>query len=502
VISSTTKKRSFDQSTLIEKLLDLLVVLIDDADATSERGSCESLVELIGLLGTGGVAVSELKALLSLVAHGPHWQAVLTANDSKDGAQKNVSSSATLLALRHPIIKALITMATHFEEGHLKARPSSLWSMSGKDSGLDLEPINWPFSGEYAVCSWVRLHKIPEGKSFLWHFATVGGAGMSTFLRPTKHGAELVVHASEEEGDNDGDDGKWAVPGVQLTPGVWYHVAVRHGAENSGSSKGRMGWLGVPSLFQKDQLTVYIDGVLKLQVETPVPRNFKKVTEGKLIRSSIGLDFNGQLGTVYVFKDAVPLSIICKLMDTSSGVMVASSQSGLGSGTHSTAGGAGFGKIVVPPDIDPSFDPGRRDLTERLLAVYSPDRTCPAKVEPFGPCQMALEVHTSYHALLVGKTFAWSFLGNDASDVIGSLGGIKCLFPLLSPLFTHTTSGEKSRRKATLHHEYDVNLMVSANDLETAGDVSSDVTSEPSSSGVLEDVQEIEDFDAAAEVRK
>ena len=293
------------------------------------------------------------------------------------------------------------------------------------------------------------------------------------------------------------DEGDIVLPVVKLVPGVWYHLAVRHGAASGAAGRGG-GWLSVPKLFVRDQLTVMVDSAVRLERELPVPH--LKRDKHRLERPAVGRGLNGQLASIYFFKEALPLALLHQLRDATSGLGAAfrsRSLSGRVGGASaaaaaaaqaaaaSSAVGAG-GRRSVPPDIDPLFDPGRQGLAERLLAVFNPNRVLVLARAPAasasakskataspsrrssggssaggggggggggdgaaadgasagggcggGEC-VALEVHGSYHARLVGMTFAWCF-NADARDAVGSLGGVKCLFPLLSPFFTNTT---------------------------------------------------------------
>ena len=328
------KQRSEDQRTaglassgsLLGTLLDLLGVLIEEADearaAQQPSGGppsplrapppmskgfalvavCENLLSLVGMVGTGGVAVRELKKLLVIVAKGPHWQGVLAppvrgdglahhidgnavreekgyrvpsegAAASEDaaaseGGGQQASTSPTLAALRHPILRALVAMASPHEDSQLKARPQALWALSGSGSGLRMAPMAWPFTThEYAACAWVRLQALPKPgeRAFLWEFCH-NGCGVAAFVRLSARaagGAEVVVQASDQEhilgprGDNPGaaDEAKrgvWPVPDTVLLPGIWYHIAVRHGPALSGGAIGR--GLGMFGVRPKDEL--------------------------------------------------------------------------------------------------------------------------------------------------------------------------------------------------------------------------------------------------------
>lgn len=416
------EKRSGDgkslgkEQSLIVSLLGLLnAIIAENKDATG----CHELLELIGLLGMGGVSVRELKAMFHLVADGPHWQRLLKGEDSP------TDNPSILSGLRQPVLKAIVAM-TSFDDGQNKARPSSLWSLSGKGSGLQLDACVWPFGTEYAFSGWVRIHTVPKRgeKAFLWDFTTHSGAGVSVYLKcsPTGHrAAQLYVHCGDITDAGSAKVEDTCIPHTELRTEIWYHISVRHGAKgSSGSSRSGLGWLGVNKLFNKEEFSLLVDGEVVYEEELSVPRAIR--SKQSMLQASIGKDFNGQMGDVYVFREAVSSVVLNKLMEASNGF----------------ASNGSTSKPSLPPDMDPAFDPGRRVLSDRLLAVYSPTRTTSSRRGQREKI-MALEVHSSLHANLTGNTHAWNFTGTDAKDVIGSLGGLRCLFPLLAPLITAST---------------------------------------------------------------
>ena len=81
------------------------------------------------------------------------------------------------------------------------------------------------------------------------------------------------------------DEGDIVLPVVKLVPGVWYHLAVRHGAASGAAGRGG-GWLSVPKLFVRDQLTVMVDSAVRLERELPVPH--LKRDKHRLERPAVG----------------------------------------------------------------------------------------------------------------------------------------------------------------------------------------------------------------------
>jgi len=528
-------------ATLLEDLLNLLEAVIREADAALEEpspstlasgsstisscdgtsryeslfGVCEGLAKLAGMVGMGGVTVRELKALLMLLAQGPHWQDILRRerrHDSRSETPRAGSSAAaesggsdvpeelsvspTLARLRHPLLRALDTMVSS-DTNALKARPPALWALGGKGSGLQMSPGEWPFAGnEYSFCTWARLHALPQPgeRTYLWEYTTPAGAGVSLFMRtnPLTSGAELVVHASEN-GQSSGnghqpgptashgaaDRGQWTVSNITLMPGIWYHIAVRHGPaqgnNSSSSGSGDNGGSGsssgsssaassvgraLGSVFgvkSKDRLVVLVDKLPRFEIEVPVPRSLKdsasaSKTAGdpkqQLFYPTIGRDFSGQLGSVFVFKEAVSDAMLQRVHDATSGVDRESTQNTSQSRHNSSSSSSGSNglEMRLAPDVDPDFTIGGRRVTlgSLMVSAYDPARVTSAANGGEGSSHsgadktsMALEVHSGLHAHLIGNTFAWSFEGTDARDVIGSLGGLRALFPLLAPLLTH-----------------------------------------------------------------
>lgn len=143
--------------TLVGSILETLKTIVSAPDGGQGEDvlrCCEGLLELVGLLGTAGVAVRELKDLLRLVAQGPHWLNLLGGSNSSNGgvgvsgggAVGVAGARRTVATLRHPILRCLCAMASHLDEALAKARPACLWSFHGQGSGIELEATPWPFT--------------------------------------------------------------------------------------------------------------------------------------------------------------------------------------------------------------------------------------------------------------------------------------------------------------------------------------------------------------------
>ena len=108
----------------------------------------------------------------------------------------------------------------------------------------------WGFStfseelyGEYCV-SWVNFGDTADVADIPRYYAGAVDKKRSEFVG--SGGAGRGAGGALDEGDI-------VLPEVKLVPGVWYHLAVRHGAASGAAGRGG-GWLSVPNLFVRDQL--------------------------------------------------------------------------------------------------------------------------------------------------------------------------------------------------------------------------------------------------------
>ena len=119
-------------------------------------------------------------------------------------------------------------------------------------------------------------------------------------------------------------------------------------AAAAAAAAGRGGcWLSVPKLFARDQLMVMVDSAVRLERELPVPH--LKRDKHRLERPAVGRGLNGQLASIYFFKEALPLALLHQLRDATSGLGAAfRSRSLNGRGGRRQCGGGctGGGGVV------------------------------------------------------------------------------------------------------------------------------------------------------------
>ena len=90
-------------------------------------------------------------------------------------------------------------------------------------------------------------------------------------------------------------------------------------AAAAAAAAGRGGcWLSVPKLFVRDQLMVMVDSAVRLERELPVPH--LKRDKHRLERPVVKRGLNGQLASIYCFKEALPLALLHQLRDATSGI--------------------------------------------------------------------------------------------------------------------------------------------------------------------------------------
>ena len=164
----------------------------------------------------------------------------------------------------------------------------------------------WPFAGrkEYAVACWVRIQRLPSPgeQAVLWQITTQQGVGIGMYLRstPDGSGATLVVNANVGEAGTSKKDADRVLSDLRLQPRTWYHVAVRHAPPKDSFF----------SYFSKSQLNVFVDGKARLEATMPVP----SPPTAARVSLALGRNLNGQMGAIFVFKEAVSPETLVLLM--------------------------------------------------------------------------------------------------------------------------------------------------------------------------------------------
>ena len=334
--------------------------------------------------------------------------------------------------------------------------PNAYFDMDGKRSGLQLPSgAHWPSSKGYAFATWLRLNEPPAGVAVmdvlrtpgkpavadgigyatgdldggldergLFSFASGEGGGcVVTLIR----GGDLMLRTSGRR-----DDGAILTTGIG--PGNWHHIVVSHSASR--------GPLAPPAVCK-----VYVDGTLVASTRLRYPR--PPAGDGGVSAGGVGCGgaggviwkhadaakgrgvssedsgvpppwmgatpVNGQLGTVYLFADALSEMQVAALHM-------------MGSSYRHTFSSIECG--VVPVNLDsvrPALE-GRDSLSSRVAACF-----VAASAEADGtacPNIIAGEGATSYHVRVMPGTQQRSTRG--VRDAMHAIGGALVFAPLLS----------------------------------------------------------------------
>src|SRR5690606_2225753 len=123
---------------------------------------------------------------------------------------------------------------------------------------------------------------------------------------------------------------------------------------------------------------------------------------------SVGRNFNGQIGTVWIMHEALPDATVESLAN------------------HDAHRGVDLTKVlggVAPPDVNPTAVGEKKAFASKVLAVFHASRCAQ---------HHALDIHGGMHARFGRYTQAWTLMG--AREVISSIGGISAILPVFPRL--------------------------------------------------------------------
>jgi PH domain associated with Beige/BEACH/Domain of unknown function (DUF4704) len=509
-------------------LLERTAVLAKESPSLSSLLS--PLARLLGVACIAGVNPRILRRMMVLVGQ---QQQQPQSTPATAAASISLPSSCPSLPMsaRLSLVRALTTAAAG------AARPRVLQKMPPRhfflltsssssqrnDNGRRRQPMmqrvikglqSWPFRNDFGMATWFRaegLHghgdDVDESNSkdacnkqssILLSARAIGvdedennhhGGGLEVSFVPLGSSAYTIAVSLFHSGQSTPAH-RLEVSGCVLLPRVWYHVAVRH-------TRSRL--KGVFSLSTRQQLSILLDGKTMLNESLPFPRvghnEFDLLESSSLLaaglrRSSstapaglnlnikIGVDFDGQLGSIYLFKETVSDASFRALYEATGGRDRAVKRSmSMGDGWDSrhtdivrksrvldvriksddaeeivlsrrrpslSRGLLWDEKNVAVIDFGEGEDHEENEIPvdlqtaafgSKIFCVWDPRRTLDGQ---------ALELHLGMHLDMNG-VHSWSCRG--AQDVVASIGGVQALIPLFRSTIAGQIGNESSSAK-------------------------------------------------------
>jgi hypothetical protein len=415
----------------VRKVLDSLETILDDSNYDYLRGP---VTRLLGLLCTSGVSAGELRHIITFAS------------------QRNASPMTQLL-----LVRALRTAAAGASRSLLgKADPRTFFSFlsgTGIVRTINLEKSSWPFKNDFGMALWFRAESFKDSSTLL-RVTNEAGDGTEVSLLPLSKAdsgsaTATVLAISILEGGKSVECVK--VQNCILHERVWYHVAVRH-------TRSRL--KGMFSLGSREQLSVMLDG--KVMATETLKFPLIRDSSSRSLTLTFGANFDGQTGALYVFHNNVSDATLKALHGITSEITNSSfSRRASGHGDWDSRQGEIVKKskildlnmrrddmedVVLSYRVDgqdnrwfvPVSDLDEEDeslensplskssFNARLYVVWDPKRTVGT---------VALELHSGAHARMDPENVQqWTVEG--VQDVVGSLGGIQVVLPILRSLFS------------------------------------------------------------------
>ena len=391
------------------------------------------ITRLIGILCAGGVAVDELRQMISLACD------VTVSLKVRLAMVRALSVSASSTASRSSFLVLGRTNPMNF---------FSFISGPGIKRTINLDQTSWPFRNDFGTAFNFRAEDFSSEESnncVLLQALNESGSGFEIHTIPlpkkTKQCNSAAVLAIKVI-ENHRVQTCIKVNNCPLHARVWYHVAVRH-------TRSRL--KGVFSLSSREQLTVLIDGKTMLTEAMKFPQIRYDSSIKKTLSLTFGENFDGQVGSIYIFhdniSDATFKAIFEMTSETKSVGKTGHTRSEMKSNHQEVPGRniqwddlghLAVGQCVVNRDnnvtrdvadlgedkevIDGGSNPlSKSSFISRLYITWNPRRR---------ENNFLMELHSGAHVLLNDQCVQAVCI-ESSQQVIGSIGGIQSLFTIL-----------------------------------------------------------------------
>ena len=449
------------------------------------------LCRLLGLLCMAGITVRQLQQIISMIKRFPQTGLEeVVVKSSKDDALPPISF---FTALRLSLLRALILStegASPAKKLLGKASPRYFFCFGisdGMTKRLSRSKIGsnaTPFKASFGMACWFRAESFrnvecasqnmnSSNKPVLLSVRTDDSAGIEISFKvlpseETECAANIVITVFDSEGSTKTSHSSTPtiveLSSCPIFPKVWYHLAIRH---------VRKGYLSLA----KDELTIFLDGKALLNEPLKFPKLSSTSHENVSSRSTNGVNrfrenkgemtikfwsgLNGATGALYLFNDSISDATVRALLEVTSGVAPENEQSRssgftsiidkklgsprqtsfqegvalktadakeiiIGTSQDSTQGNhsralSGVVDLVGDDELVGESGLSQAGFSSKLFLAWDPMRMCGGSV--------VLEAHNNANVRVDGTNIIpWTIHGS--KDVIGSMGGIRCLLPL------------------------------------------------------------------------
>lgn len=315
---------------------------------------------------------------------------------------------------------------------------------------------HWPFRNDFGFALWFRAERFTASVTTTL-LSVQGQHSIDITLVPVPDHEGACTVAVSTGGETVHEQG------FCVLPRVWYHLAVRH-------TRSRM--KGVFKLSTREQLSILLNAKTMVTTESlPFPAEDAAATKGSTnVTVTLGENFEGQTGALYVFDDNVSDASLRALYELSARSTVQRSISSDNSWDARRGDLVRKSRVldatITKDDADEIVLSHRRprrgaaqtisrviDLMDNSVMEEADDAPQELSRSAFGSKvflswdprrtvgKLALDLHIGAHVSLDG-VFAWSFLG--AQDVISSVGGVQALIPFFRSQLLGNWSGSNS----------------------------------------------------------
>ncbi|XP_059409994.1 lipopolysaccharide-responsive and beige-like anchor protein isoform X2 [Carassius carassius] len=360
-------------------LIQLVLPRIDRADTMI----ADLMVDMLGVLASYSITVKELKLFFSkLKAEQGQWppHAVKLLSVLKCMAQRN--------------------------------GPDSFFSFPGKSAAaIALPPIaKWPYQNGFTFHTWLRLDPInninvDKDKPYLYCFRTSKGLGYSAHFV----GGCLIVTSLKSKAKGFQHCVKY-----DFKPQKWYMVTIVH----------------IYNRWKNSEISCYVNGELASYGEITWLVNTSDTFDKCFLGSSETADANrvfcGQMGTVYLFSEALSAAQILAIYQ-------------LGSGYKGTFKHKAESDLLFAEHHKMLLYDGK--LSASIAFTYNPRATDAQLCLESSPKDNASIFVHSPHALMLQDVKA--VVTHSVQSAIHSIGGVQVLFPLFAQLDFLQHSGDE-----------------------------------------------------------
>ena len=450
------------------------------------------MIRLVGILCAGGVAVEELRQMISIASDTrlPVGVSLLMTRALSVAASTTAPATITPRSLTSSLVVLGKTSPLNFFS--FNSGPGITRTISLDDQ----QQAPWPFRNDFGAAFNFRVEDFTSPLNKGTHFVLLQA------LNETGSGIEISLAPLLPQGENCGSQQSTVavltikamenhkvvscskVNNCPLHAKVWYHVALRH-------TRSRL--KGVFSLSSREQLTVLLDGKVMLNEAMKFPHIKQNFPLKQTLSFHVGRYLDGQLGSIYIFRENVSDATLKALFELTS-----SESTGSINGTKLSRSKRSGEVVHQSHQTNETIRQSSRNIQWDDLEHMALSHHCRSSIEEgnmtrniadldeneekfdannplskssfssrlyisWNPCRkennFLMELHSGAHVSLDYK-FVEAVCIENAQRVIGSIGGVQILLPVFRSTLSDNSLEITEKKESPRNNEITIYSLV------------------------------------------